>query len=342
MLDILDTIKSWAKAEIPFTVGTVVDTWRSAPRLPGAAMAIRQDLQFAGSVSGGCVEGSVIKASQEVLSTGHAQLLRFGVSNDEAWSVGLSCGGAIKVYLEPFIGTTQEEIWTSLFTDIDHDRSCCLIRQMSENPEYHFIREGDTGSKLPEGVQQAIQQGFLTGNSAFVKDGDLSYFVQVFPKKDHLVIIGAAHISADLVQLAQQQGFRITVIDPRGLFTESLKNLCEPESLVRAWPETALEEIVLDHSVYVVMLTHDPKIDDQALHQLLRSPVKYIGALGSRKTHQKRVQRLMEAGYTDEEIARIHAPIGLNIGSSNPSQIALSIMAEVIQVKNQTVTEIIS
>ena len=339
MLDILDTITSWEKADTRFTIATVVDTWRSAPRLPGSAMAIRDDLQFAGSVSGGCVEGSVIKASKEVLTGGPAQLLRFGVSNDEAWSVGLSCGGAIKVYVEPFIGHVNKEIWTALISQIDNDRSCCLVRQLSNNPSHHLIREGETTSHLPEAVQQAVRQGLLTGHSAYVKDGEVPYFVQIFPKKDHLVIIGAAHISADLVQLAQQQGFRITVIDPRGLFTESLKNLCDPESLIRAWPESALKEIKLDHSVYVVMLTHDPKIDDQALHQLLRSPVKYIGALGSRKTHQKRLLRLSEAGYTDEEIARIHAPIGLDIGSSTPSQIALSIMAEVIQVKNQTVPE---
>lgn len=339
MLDILDTIKSWEKADTQFTMGTVVDTWRSAPRLPGSAMAIREDLQFVGSVSGGCVEGSVIKASKEVLDSGHAQLLRFGVSNDEAWSVGLSCGGAIKVYVESFIGHGHKEIWTALVSEINNDRSCCLIRQLSSNPAYHLIREGEDTSKFPEEVQQAVRMGFLRGNSAFVKDEEMSYFIQVFPRKDHLVIIGAAHISADLVQLAQQQGFRITVIDPRGLFTESLKNLCDPESLVRAWPQSALKELVLDHSVYVVMLTHDPKIDDQALHQLLRSPVKYIGALGSRKTHQKRVLRLTEAGYSDEEIARIQAPIGLEIGSSTPSQIALSIMAEVIQVKNQIVPE---
>jgi xanthine dehydrogenase accessory factor len=171
--------------------------------------------------------------------------------------------------------------------------------------------------------------------SQTVEIGDDKWFAQVFPSKDRLIIVGAAHITVDLVHLAQYFGFETVVIDPRGIFTDKTAFLTPPDRLANDWPAEILPEYTLDEYTYAVLLTHDPKIDDQALELLLKENIGYIGALGSKKTHEKRVKRLTEKGFSEEDIAKIHAPIGVDIHAKSAREIALSIVAELIKVKNK-------
>lgn len=333
MLDIVQDILKWETSGKKFALATVVNTWRSAPRGVGASMIIDEDGKMIGSVSGGCVEGQVVKTSREILRTGEGKDLKFGVSNDDAWSVGLSCGGAISVYVQPFFNQSEigNLIWEELKNCLQKDYGCVLIYA---NGSLGFISTEKKFGDYPEMVFEEAIKSLKTRQSQLDEIAGTSYFFHVFPPKNRLLIIGAAHISRDLITLALQQNFSIRVIDPRGLFYESLLDLVEEVNLLRKWPAEALPEMKLDESVFVVLLTHDPKIDDQALKILLEHPVSYIGALGSKKTHQRRITRLLEAGVSQEKIDRIHGPVGLSIGANTPAEIALSIMAEIVQVKN--------
>ncbi|MBK8501291.1 MAG: XdhC family protein [Saprospiraceae bacterium] len=337
MIDLIEEIENWEQSGRKFALVTVIETWRSAPRTVGACMIVDEQGKMAGSVSGGCVEGQVVKAAVEVIANGVVKTLKFGVSNDDAWSVGLSCGGAICVYVQPFFSTSETGIvvWQALKSSLQSDEGCVLIYG---DGAVGFYSESKKLGGFPSDVFSEASKSMHQKTSAMQSKGESTYFFHVFPPKNHLVIIGAAHITRDLITLARLQDFAISVIDPRGLFYDSLVDLVHEERLLRSWPLDVLPDMKLDDSVFAVLLTHDPKIDDQALHILLKSPVAYIGALGSKKTQQKRVSRLLEAGFQQEQIDRIKGPVGLDIGASSPAEIALSIMAEIIKVKNEGIS----
>ncbi|MDH3246150.1 MAG: XdhC family protein [Saprospiraceae bacterium] len=331
MVDIAAQIKSWWREGETFALATVVKTWRSAPRQAGSCMAVTKDFKIIGSVSGGCVEGEVAKKAQEVMETGQPALIRFGVSNDEAWNVGLSCGGAIEVYLEPFPGENMDS-WKVLLDRIDAKKPSVLVKSLDSATE-QSVYGPDLGSQgLGEIPLSNAINSLSKGESNKVEIEDRPIFFHSFPVQPHLIMIGAAHITIDLIRLARLQGFRTTVIDPRGIFSDSIIESDRPDKLNIDWPQEILPEMKLDSSTYVAILSHDTKIDDPALKILLRSEVAYIGALGSKKTHERRRARLIEAGFSEEEIARIHGPIGLNIGALTPAEIALSVIAEVVSV----------
>jgi xanthine dehydrogenase accessory factor len=331
MVDIAEHIKSWWREGETFALATVVKTWRSAPRQAGSCMAITKDFKIVGSVSGGCVEGEVAKKAQEVMETGQPALIRFGVSNDEAWNVGLSCGGAIEVYLEPFPGENMDS-WKVLLDRIDAKKPSVLVKSLDSATEQK-VYGPDLGSQgLGETPLSNAINSLKKGESNKVEIEDRTIFFHSFPVQPHLVMIGAAHITIDLIRLARLQGFRTTVIDPRGIFSDSITESDRPDKLNIDWPQEILPEMTLDSSTYVAILSHDTKIDDPALQILLKSEVAYIGALGSKKTHERRRARLSEAGFSEEEIARIHGPIGLDIGALTPAEIALSVIAEVVSI----------
>lgn len=341
MLDIFPEICQWAAAKKSFALATVIRTWRSAPRMEGAVMAISDQQEILGSVSGGCVEGSVIRAAQEVLASGQPQRLAFGVSNEDAWSVGLSCGGQIEVWVEPFLGnlTTGEgpAIWSALQTAVEQNIGCVLLHQLDgEQPVHHLVyTDGQYLGPASETLVSLGQEVYSQHKNQIFTSAEATYFANIFPAKDRLVIIGAAHISVDLVDLAHQFNFETRVIDPRGIFTSKMQFPTPPHHIHEQWPAEVLTDMPLDADTYAVVLTHDPKIDDQALHLLLRSKVAYIGALGSRKTQAKRVARLTEAGFSEAEIGRIHGPVGVSINARRPKEIALSIIAEMVMIKNR-------
>ena len=339
MKDLFQNIENFSKKEKPFAIATVIQTWGSAPRPIGSAMIVSEDLEMAGSVSGGCVEGAILRQVTDVLKTNKPKRIAFGVTDEEAWAVGLSCGGQIEVFIEPFLAQNDPQMWAILRGCLLENKGTVLLTKLNDEASEHLlvmpngeVLGGNTDDFLINNALRAYSER-KTQNVESV-DGT-SWFLQIFAPKAKLVIIGAAHITVDLVHLAHYFGFETIVIDPRGIFAEKTLFLTQPDQVHIDWPAEVLPDLTLDAYTFAVLLTHDPKIDDQALHILLKSDVAYIGALGSRKTHEKRVKRLKEAGFSEEEIAKIHAPIGVNIAAKSAREIALSIVAELIKIKNQ-------
>ncbi len=344
MRDILNQLKSWVSESNPFATATVIQTWGSAPREVGSVMAITRELQIAGSVSGGCVENAVIEEAVSVLITGVPRVLEFGVSNDTAWSVGLTCGGKIKVLVEKHLAFTNHfydtDIWNAVVNEIENNFPVVLLSVLNGQPEGHLLVYANGNSlgdwrNLTSKAKNVAIDTFQSGKSQETTIDGIPIFAHVFPRRDQVIIIGASHIAIPLVELARKLEFETTVIDPRKIFADQQRFPVPPDQLLDKWPEEALEDIELNEDTYVVLVTHDPKIDDPALHILMKSPVAYIGALGSKKTHEKRKKRLLEAGFSREDIDRIHAPVGLNIFARTPEEIALSILAQIVSEKRK-------
>ncbi|MDJ1007239.1 MAG: XdhC family protein [Paracoccaceae bacterium] len=309
---ILETALAWHEAGTGAALATVVETWGSAPRPVGAQLAVSGAGEMAGSVSGGCVEGAVVAEAADVLATGQAKLLEYGVSDDDAFAVGLACGGTIRVLLEP-VGAA---LTAAMLRDI-------LAARAGRRPVAYVADTAGPSRRL--GDASEFPERFRADRSGFEADGRT--FVQIHNPPLRLAVVGAVHIAQPLVAMARLAGYDVTLIDPRDAFASETR--FPGERLVHDWPDEALGNLGLDGRTAVVTLTHDPKLDDPALRAALASEVFYIGALGSTRTHGKRVARLGEAGVGEAEIARIHAPVGLDIGARSPAEIAISILAEI-------------
>ncbi|MEL7006472.1 MAG: XdhC family protein, partial [Bacteroidota bacterium] len=317
MREYLDTINGWIESNLSFAMARVIKTWGSSPRPMGSIMFINQHGEMVGSVSGGCVEGAVVKAAIEVLKDGKSKKLAYGISDEDAWSVGLSCGGSIQVFLQRFMAfdnrSEQRKVWEVLNQNISANTSSILVSSIEDGVSSNTLLtvEGELyGDSLNDEVLEAANEAFGQRVHGTFESGGKDYFIQVFPKKSQLLIIGAAHITVDLVELGSMYGFETIVIDPRGFFAQNTSFKTHPDKIIEAYPSEVLGNYSLDPYTYAIILSHDPKIDDNALEVLLPSKVAYIGALGSRKTHAKRTARLLEKGRTQEEIDRIKAPIG--------------------------------
>jgi xanthine dehydrogenase accessory factor len=267
-----------------------------------------------GSVSGGCVEGAVVVEAMDAVESGEAKMLEFGVSDDEAFAVGLACGGRIRVWVEP-VGKALPE---ALLAELVEARA-------ARRPVAYVVNTG-TGARRLEG-REAWPERFRADRSGIEEDGET--FVHVHNPPLRMVVVGAVHIAQALVPMARMAGYDVSLVDPRPAFAQETR--FPGEAVIEDWPDEALDEIGLDARTAVVTLTHDPKLDDPAISRALRSEIFYLGCLGSSRTHAKRVARLSEAGFSDEEIAKIHAPVGLDIGARGPAEIAVSILAEVTQ-----------
>ena len=342
MKELFQKIDEWSQKNVPFALATVIRTWGSSPRPVGSSMLISADMEMVGSVSGGCVENAVVKAALPLIEEGGGRCLAYGVADEDAWEVGLSCGGKIQVFVERFLAFDEREdekaAWKSLENCLKNNRGCILLSRLADGPGQHalILPNGEqVGNSIGEELKEEALQAYKERtNKVFETEGE-SWFLQIFSPKNQLLAVGAAHITADLVDLAHTFGFETIVIDPRGAFAGKTHFATPPDQLHAKYPSEVLPDFELDAYTYAVILSHDPKIDDNALHLLLPSEVAYIGALGSRRTHAKRVARLRAAGYTEEDIARIHAPIGLDINAKTPREIALAIMGEIVKVKNQ-------
>lgn len=343
MRDIWKDILDWERERRPFALARVVETWGSSPRPVGAAMIVGGRMEVAGSVSGGCIEGAVITEARQVLEDGEPRRLRYGVSDETAWSAGLTCGGQVSVFVEPHPGQAEggsRAVWEALRSRLEANRPAVLLTRLAPGEPAHLLVDpeageaaaGDWGQAGPAALAAAAG-AFSQRESAVVEIGSEAVFVQVFPRRDRLLVVGASHICIPLVRLAKILDLETVVIDPREVFARPERFPEPPARLERVWPARFFEDWSVDESTYAVLLTHDPKIDDEALHHLLRSPAAYIGALGSRRSHAKRVERLREAGFDDGEIGRIRGPVGLDIGAESPGEIALSILAEVVAVR---------
>ena len=301
----------WHQAGRGAVLVTVVETWGSAPRRAGAQMAISGDGEIAGSVSGGCVEGAVAVAAEEALATGRARLLDFGVSDGDAFAVGLACGGTIRVLVEPVGAVLEDGVLAAL-----------VAARAARRPVAYVCDPQIGGGVL---VFDGFEERFRADRSGLEADGR---FVAIHNPPLRMLVVGAVHIAQALLPMARIAGFDPVVIDPRSAFGNAAR--FPGERIVEEWPDAALAAEGIDGRTAVVTLTHDPKLDDPALHVAIRSEAFYIGALGSTRTHAKRVSRLEAAGFAADEIARISGPVGLDIGAANPSEIAVSILAEVV------------
>jgi len=304
----------WHRAGRGAVIATVVETWGSAPRAVGAQMVVSGAGEMEGSVSGGCVEGAVVVEAMELVGSGSAKLLEFGVSDDEAFAVGLACGGRIRVLLEPVGGAMPVDLLEELVAARATRQPAAYVADL-EGTDRRLAGPGD----FPERVRM--------DRSGVKEDGRT--FVHIHNPPLRMLIVGAVHIAQALVPMARLAGYDVTVIDPRPAF--GAKARFPGVNIVEDWPDEALAELGLDARTAVVTLTHDPKLDDPAIRAALGAEVFYLGCLGSNRTHAKRVARLEEAGFTAEAIARIHAPVGLDIGAQGPAEIALSVLAEVTQ-----------
>lgn len=331
MIEIVSSIRKLKQEGQVLAIATVVNTWKSSPRAVGSSLVITQAGEMIGSVSGGCVEGAVVKKGLEVLVSKKAELVHYGVKDEEAWEVGLSCGGELEVFIQPFY---PDAVWEEVNKLLDEDKGFSLVMTLNEFPVYSVVlANGEvSGTPLLKAQLAEIETAYYESDSKTLSSGN--HFAMTFPKKPLLLMVGSAHVTVALTEMAQMFGFETLLIDPRATFATKTIYKTKPDKIQIRWPQEVLPSLELDKNTYAVILSHDPKIDDEALKILLKSKVRYIGALGSRKTHAKRIDRLTDFGFSLSELDLIHAPIGLDIGSKMPREIALSIMAEIIKVKN--------
>jgi len=337
MRDVLNDLIAWSEQGEEIALATVIQTWGSAPRPVGANMAINTKGEMVGSVSGGCVEGAVVEAALDVLESGQPRLLKFGVADETAWEVGLSCGGNIEVFVRP-VNTKVVQTWKEGDKLGKIVASLMVIAGPGEilGKEMALLDESTFGADLDSQALDYAQSQISTAkpHRFSQEDPSLEYFLNIDRPQPILIVVGGVHIAIPLVSLAKTLGYHTIIIDPRRMFG-SQERFPDVDQLLQIWPDKALAEVGIHASTAVAMLTHDPKIDDPALMIALPSDAFYVGALGSRKTHAKRRQRLLEAGMSEAQLERLHAPIGLDLGGRAPEEIALAIMAEIVQARHR-------
>lgn len=343
MKEIIADVNQWLSAGKTVAVATVVSTWGSAPRREGAKLALTMDGEIAGSVSGGCVEGAVVEAGREVLENDQPRLLHFGVADETAWEVGLACGGEIEIFVAPL----DPSVYAQARTWLEAERAGVVATVIAGPDELlgeqlllddSGATAGSLGLDLDEGAIAATRAALASGRPERFALGTqpetVELFLDVLLPPATLVVIGGVHIAIPLTRMARAIGYQTIVIDPRRAFG-SEERFPHVDRLLQAWPQQALPELSLGAHTAVALLTHDPKIDDPALKIVLRKPAFYVGALGSRRTHARRRERLLAAGLAPEQVDRIHGPIGLEINARTPEEIAVAILAEIVETKNK-------
>src|SRR5882762_8547347 len=306
MREILDELRAWNEGGEQIALATVVETWGSSPRPLGSRMAVTRSGKMAGSVSNGCIEGAVFEEAQKVLQSKRPKVAAFGVADDVAFEVGLACGGHIEVFVQPLTPT--------------HERLIAMLQRDDAATLRTNLATGEV----------ELTTGAPPGNELARREGD--WFIEPMRRPAHLVIVGAIHIAIPLHRLAKVMGYRVTVVDARAKFATT-ERFPEADELIVSWPDEAMGKLTLDNSTYVVILTHDPKFDLPALRSVLGKDVGYIGAIGSRKTNENRFASLRSEGFTDEQISRVHGPIGLDLGGRGAEETALGILAEITAVR---------
>ena len=343
MRELLPIIDRWRSEDKTVALATVVRIYGSAPLPLGAKMAVSSAGEMAGSVSGGCVEGAVVQEALACLAAGQPKLLTYGIADELAQSVGLACGGTIEVFVTPLAPDASP--YHAFEQAVRGGRLAALATTLNGAAPGAalYLRPDGAGvgtlgdPRLDAAVTARASESFTTlqpTRLAVMIDADAAeLFIDVQPPPPRLWIVGAVHIATALVTFAKALGFRTIVIDPRAAFATPAR-FGHADELIARWPQEVLTAANLDAAACVVVLTHDAKIDNPALVAALRSPARYIGALGARKTHARRLAALKALGVDDAQLARIHAPIGLDIGARRPEEIALAIMAEIVAVMN--------
>jgi xanthine dehydrogenase accessory factor len=330
---ILGRAREWRTQGRGVVLATVLDTWGSAPRRPGAHMAVAGDGEFVGSVSGGCVEVAVVEEARSVLREGRPRSVEFGVADDVAWAVGLACGGRIQVRLEP-VGEAglRDVVLDEVLEARSEARPVVLVTDLASGEA--TVVPGGAPHPLGAEIADALRLDQARTVDAEGRTGSASaeeprLFLRPHNPPVRIAVVGAVHLAQALVPLIRAVGYEAVVIDPRDDFTTPGR--FPGVTLLRRWPREALDEMHPDARTGVVVVSHDPKFDDPALIRALDSEAFYVGALGSRRTHARRLERLREAGVPEAALDRIRAPVGLDIGARSPEEIAVSILAEIVR-----------
>jgi xanthine dehydrogenase accessory factor len=354
MREVLASIEQWASEGIPIGRAVVVRTFGSAPRPEGAVLAATADGRLAGSVSGGCVEGAAFEEIERARETGLSRVIRYGISDEQAWDVGLACGGTIDVLVEPAVDPVIQEAALSPERGGEGRAVVTILPPDSPPADFGLHEPGDgappaqrlivhddgrldgtlgdpaADATLVEAAVDALERG----TSRTVVIGDRQLFIEAFPVRPRLVVVGAVEVARVLVRLAKALGYETVVIDGRASFATRERF---PEDLVDrlivGWPDEVADDIGLGPHDAVAVLTHDVKFDEPAIVEALHRGCRYVGAVGSRKTQADRRARLLRAGVSEEELAGLRGPIGLDLGGRSPAETALAIMAEVVATR---------
>jgi xanthine dehydrogenase accessory factor len=347
MREVLDELIAARNRDGQVAMATVVRTWKSAPRPAGASMLVTDTGEAVGSVSGGCVEGALYELGQEVLADGESRFETYGVSDDDAFAVGLTCGGILEVFVERVDNTTWPEL-DGIAASIAAGEPVA-VATIVRGPHFvgrHLVvrpdrTEGSLGTdRLDDTIREDTIGMLASGTTGFLRYGPegerlgegLDVFVASYAPPAQMFVFGAIDFSASLVRVGKLLGYRVTVVDARPVFA-TRKRFPDADDIVVDWPHRWLEQQHVDQRTVIAVLTHDPKFDVPALRVALRTDAGYIGAMGSRRTHEDRLERLKEAGVTADEIARLHSPIGLDLGARTPEETAISIAAEIVQAR---------
>jgi xanthine dehydrogenase accessory factor len=309
-----ETALAWHKDGRGAVLATVIETWGSAPRPVGSQLAVSGTGEMMGSVSGGCVEGAVVAEATEALRTGQSRVLTYGVTDEDAFAVGLACGGTIRVLVEP--------VGPAIPVDLLNDLVAARLGRQAVAYVVNLVTWDRAFA--PRGGN--LEARFRSDKSGVEGDD----FIAIHNPPLRMIVVGAVHIAQPLVQMARACGYDPLLIDPREAFGSVAR--FPGETILHDWPDDAMTAAGLDARTAVVTLTHDPKLDDPAIRAALASDCFYLGCLGSTRTHAKRLERLRADGVAEDRIARIHAPVGLDIGAKSPAEIAVSILAQITQV----------
>lgn len=342
MRDIAEGLRDLLAGGQPFALATVVGARGSSPRPPGAAMAVAADGEALGSISGGCVEGAVYGTAEQVLADGTPVLESYGYSDDDAFAVGLTCGGELEVLVAP----ADRDVLTAWAAAVELDEPVALATVVAGPAPLGacllVLADRTTGSLGAQGLDVAVTddaRGMLaagqTGDRHYGPRGqrridDVTVFVQSFAPPPRMLVFGATDFAAAVSRIGVFLGYRVTVCDARPVFATA-RRFPQAHEVVCAWPHTYLQETDVDARTVLCVLTHDPKFDVPLLAVALRGPAAYIGAMGSRRTHDDRLRRLREIGLTEQQLARLHSPIGLDLGARTAEETAVSIAAELVQ-----------
>ncbi|MCX5329433.1 MULTISPECIES: XdhC family protein [unclassified Streptomyces] len=347
MREILPALSAWYAAGVPFGLATVVAVSRSAPRDPGAAMAVGPEDEVVGSVSGGCVEGAVFELAQEVVASGEARLQTFGYSDEDAFAVGLTCGGEITLLVRP-VSPATDPVFGEVAGSVAAGRPV-TVATVTDGPAPRGATlavwpDRVAGSLGTDGLDVAVTadaRGELalgaTGLRHYGPRGErredaVTVFLHSFAPPPRMLVFGAIDYAAAVARIGDFLGYRVTVCDARPVFATA-KRFPQGVEVVVDWPHRYLRGTDTDGRTVICVLTHDPKFDVPLLEEALRRPAAYIGAMGSRRTHDDRMKRLVEAGLTERELARLRSPVGLDLGARTPEEVAVSVAAEIVALR---------